>query len=274
MTQDENEAEKRQKKEEEAEKRTAPPASVVYEAIRAEGEEELKRPSTALVWSGTAAGLSMGFSLVAEALLETALPEASWHSLISKFGYSVGFLIVILGRQQLFTENTLTPILPMLSSRKPLGMLPRVLRLWAIVLAANTVGACLFASVLANTDVLDASTRQTIEHLAQSAIEGSLWTRLLRAVFAGWLIALLVWILPFAETARVTAIIVITYFIGLGGFDHVVAGSTKAFFGVATGSVAVTTFFTHFWSPTLVGNIIGGVLFVAAINHAQVTAGK
>ncbi len=96
--------------------RGAPRAAVVYETVREEGEFELQRTVSGLAWSGLAAGLSMGFSLVAEGLLRHHLPDAPWRPLVSKLGYSAGFLIVILGRQQLFTENTLTVILPLLLS--------------------------------------------------------------------------------------------------------------------------------------------------------------
>src|SRR3954453_15635744 len=95
--------------EEEAHERASPGGEVVYKAIMREGEDELDRPSSALFWSGLAAGLSMGFSLIAEGLLRAHLPDAPWRPTVAKFGYSLGFLIVVLGRQQLFTENTLTP---------------------------------------------------------------------------------------------------------------------------------------------------------------------
>src|SRR4051812_21595731 len=104
--------------EEEIADRTAPPGQIIYHAIHREGEHELKRDSGALAWSGLAAGLSMGFSIVTQALLRAHLPDAPWTILISRLGYTVGFLMVILGRQQLFTENTLTPILPLLTNKK------------------------------------------------------------------------------------------------------------------------------------------------------------
>src|SRR3954468_21000345 len=91
----------------EAEERSSVTVHVVHEAVRREGEEELKRTSTALAWSGLAAGLSMGFSLIAEGLLRSKLPDVPWRPLLTKLGYSAGFVLVILGRQQLFTENTL-----------------------------------------------------------------------------------------------------------------------------------------------------------------------
>src|SRR4051812_30179237 len=97
----------------EARERRSVSARIVHEAVLAEGLEELERTSAALAWSGLAAGLSMGFSLAAEGLLRAHLPDTSWRPLVDRLGYSIGFLIVILGRQQLFTENTLTVILPL-----------------------------------------------------------------------------------------------------------------------------------------------------------------
>src|SRR6185437_9034867 len=124
---------KEEVEEKQVQERVAIGAHVVHETIRREGEEELKRSSSALAWSGLAAGLSMGFSLVAEGLLAAGLPSTPWATLISKLGYSVGFLIVVLGRQQLFTETTLTAILPLLS-RRDIKTGLRVLRLWSMVL--------------------------------------------------------------------------------------------------------------------------------------------
>src|SRR5215212_3515823 len=153
------EAEQEEAEQEEAERRSAPSGKIVYKAILKEGEEELARPSSALFWSGLAAGLSMGFSMIAEGLLHAHLPDAPWRPLVAKFGYSVGFLIVILGRQQLFTENTLTPVLPLLR-KKTADCLRNVLRLWAVVLLANLLGALLFALVLAKTPTFSTEMRQ------------------------------------------------------------------------------------------------------------------
>jgi formate/nitrite transporter FocA (FNT family) len=90
---------------------------LIHEIIREEGEAELRRPASALAWSGLASGLSMGFSFLTQALLRSSLPEEPWRHLIDSFGYSVGFIIVVLGRQQLFTESTLTAVLPVLTRR-------------------------------------------------------------------------------------------------------------------------------------------------------------
>ncbi len=135
---------------EEVEHRTSVKAHVVHEAVRRDGDAEFERPASALATSGFAAGLSMGFSFISEGLLRHYLPDAPWRPLIAKLGYSIGFLIVILGRQQLFTENTLTAVLPVLA-RRNWASLGRMLRLWGIVLAANLTGAHLIAWTLGNT---------------------------------------------------------------------------------------------------------------------------
>lgn len=271
---EQSEEEHKQKVEQEqVEERAAPAGKIVYKAISKEGEEELERTSSALFWSGLAAGLSMGFSLVTEGLLTTYLPDAHWRPLVAKLGYSVGFLIVILGRQQLFTENTLTPMLPLLKNKDGRTLL-NVLRLWGVVLVANLLGAFLFAWAAARTTAFDAEIQRTFSEMGHQALEPASLTILWRGVFAGWLIALMVWLLPFAETARVWVIIIITYTVGLGHFSHIIAGAVEVFALAAMNEAAWPTVFGHYILPTLVGNIIGGVTLVAALNHAQVVAGS
>jgi formate/nitrite transporter FocA (FNT family) len=258
---------------EQVERRTAPRAAVVYEAIRAEGEEELRRPTSALAWSGVAAGLSMGFSMVAMGLLRAHLPDAPWRPLVASLGYSIGFLIVILGRQQLFTENTLTPILP-LRARRSMSTLLHVLRLWATVFAANMVGALLFAWVVSSTSIFDAATRQVFSDLGLEALKGDFGNVVLRGIFAGWLIAMMVWLLPVAEVARVNVIIIITSLVALGGFTHIIAGAIEMFFLALSGAASWGAVIGGYILPTLIGNIIGGVALVAALNFAQVISGQ
>ncbi len=106
------------------------------------------------------------------------------------------------------------------------------------------------------------------------AIQPGFTIVLLSGIFAGWLIALMVWLLPAAETARTWVIIIITYIVGLGGMSHVIAGSAETFYLVAVGNISFTTYFLGFLVPSLIGNIIGGVSIVAAINHAQVVSGS
>lgn len=251
--------------------RIKPTAMVVHETIRREGEHELLRPISSLAFSALAAGLSMGFSLVAEGLIRSALPDTPWRPLISKLGYSVGFLIVVLGRQQLFTENTLTPVLPLLT-RRNLATLWRVLRLWAVVLAGNLAGALIFATVIGHSEIFKPEVKQTFLAIGFEAISAGFWTTLIRGIFAGWLVGLMVWLLPMAETSRVFIIVLLTYLIGIGSLAHIIAGSIEVLYVVTTGSAPWYTYVTGFFLPTLIGNMIGGGALVGILNHAQVAA--
>jgi formate/nitrite transporter FocA (FNT family) len=255
------------------EERLAIGPQVVYETIRREGEEELARTASALAWSALAAGLSMGFSFVAEALLSSHLPDEPWRPLISRAGYCIGFLIVILGRQQLFTENTLTVVLPLLV-RKDLSTLLRMLRLWAVVLTANLVGTFLFALCIGKIHIFDPHTQETLTGIGVAHLGAGFGTVLMRAIFAGWLIALMVWLLPGAESSRIAIIIIITYLVGISGFNHVIAGSTTMFFLIVTKVISWKLYVAQFLVPTLLGNVIGGFALVAALGHAQVVGGK
>ena len=257
----------------EAEDRTSVSASVVHETIRKDGDEELRRPLPALAWSGLAAGLSMGFSFVAEALLQSHLPNSVWRPLVTNLGYPLGFLIVIIGRQQLFTENTLTAIIPLLT-RRSFGTFVMVLRLWGVVLVANLTGAHIFAWVIGNTPVLRPEFQQSLAELARQAADVSFGAAILRGIFAGWLIATVVWMLAATDSGRIPIIVILTYIVSLAGLTHIVAGSVEVLFLVMTGEKSWWAYVGGYMVPTLLGNIIGGVSLVSALNHAQVIAGS
>ena len=252
-----------------AKERTALRAAVIHEAIRAEGASELRRPISALIWSGLAAGLSIGFSPVASGLLLAHLADTSWRPLVTNLGYSVGFLAVILGRQQLYTENTLTVVLPLLTLRD-LPTLMQVLRLWSVVLIANVTGACAFAWALATLNIFTPEVNSAFAAIASAATSAGWTTLVLRGIVAGWLIALMVWMMPGADSSRAFIIVVMTYLVALGGLPHAIAGSVDGFFLVATGSLSWGRMLCNYLAPVLIGNTIGGVSLVAFFNHAQV----
>lgn len=253
----------------EVEEKSRPSAPLIHETIRAEGESELARTMSALLLSGLAAGLSMGFSLIITGLIQVRLPDALWRDLVGNFGYTTGFLIVVLGRQQLFTENTLTPVLPLLYHRD-LGTLWRVLRLWAIVLFANLAATWAIAAVLAHGGIFTPEAYAAFVEIGRRAIDFPFAVTFVKAVFAGWLIALMVWLLPASEGARPLIIVIITYMVGLGGFTHIIAGSVDAAYLVQIGEATLADYVTRFFLPTLIGNVTGGVALVAALNYGQV----
>ncbi|SAL60582.1 formate/nitrite transporter family protein [Caballeronia humi] len=254
---------------EQAADHSTPPALVIHEIVREEGEAAMERTVSALAWSALAAGLSMGFSFLTQAVLESALPDSPWRSLVDSFGYTIGFVIVILGRQQLFTESTLSAVLPVLT-RRDLNTFRKALRLWGIVLGANLVGTAIFAAMLQLPGVFSADVEGALNHIAQAPFSGSFEVTVVRAVFAGWLIALMVWLLPSARSARLLTILLVTYVVAVCKLSHVIAGSVEAMYAVMSGTASLSDYFLVFLLPTFSGNVIGGMSLVALINHAAI----
>lgn len=254
-------------------KRVRPSAVVVHETVREEGERELRRSPFALAMSALAAGLSMGFSLVAQGLLHTYIPIPAWRPLLENLGYSLGFLIVVLGRQQLFTENTISAILPLLAHPDRRTFI-RVARLWGIVFVANIVGAFIIAFILAHTTIFPPPIHQAFIDVAGHSLRGDFGFTIMRGIFAGWLIALMVWLLPATDGAKMNIIVIITYIVALGGFAHIIAGSVDVLYLVNIGTVSWLTYLFGFMLPTLIGNAIGGCSLVAVLNFAQVAGEK
>ena len=173
--------------------------------------------------------------MLCKGFLESILPHAGWTAGVSNLGYTVGFLIVILGRMQLFTENTITPILPLFLDPSR-ARLVKIARLWGIVFAANLVGCAIAALVLVHGSVLPDARFEGILGVSRHYAEASALQHFGWGVPAGFLIAALVWILPRMDSAgEVVMIVILTYVIGLGGMSHVVAGSTELFILVARG---------------------------------------
>lgn len=244
-------------------------AAVVFEIIRREGQGELGRGFAALWWSGLAAGLSIGFSVLAEGYLAAHLPDEPWKPLVDNLGYSVGFLIVIMGHQQLFTENTLTAVLPFLSRGGHIWW-SALLRLWTIVLCANLIGCMIFAYFISQTGVLSTEVAAAITTIGEHMMANTPGEMFVKAIVAGWLIAALVWMIPSAEGSEFLVITLMTYLIALGDFTHVVAGSAEAFYLLFEGRTDLLQVFGRFLLPTLAGNVFGGTILFAVLSYAQV----
>ena len=252
---------------EEADDRSSTTAKVVHEAIRLEGTEELERPSSSIAWSGIGAGLTMGCSMLGQGLLQARLPDAPWRDLVASFGYCLGFIFVTMGRQQLFTETTLTVMLPYL---KGTHRMPDVARYWAVVFAANIIATLLFAAAASIPHLFQPDAVQAFTKLGTKTVEPGFALVFVKAIFAGWLIALMVWLMPAAGPARFFVIVAVTWLISVAQFSHVIAGSAEGAFAAIHGAIAWPDYLLSFLIPAVIGNSIGGVVFVALLNHAQV----
>ncbi len=251
------------------EEETTPETPVIYEAVRRLGEQELARPPMSLVWSGLAAGMSMGFSLLAQGALQRHLPQGAWRELLTALGYPVGFLMVVLSRQQLFTENTITVVVPLLA-RPGWLKLACAARMWAIVLACNLVGTVAFALFAGRTLAVPAPIQASMLEVAHAAVSHPPLELGLGAIVAGYLMAAMVWLVTSAGSSQVAIVTLMTYLIGIGGFGHIVAGAAECALLVAHGQLSVGAAVGGFGLPVLAGNIVGGTLLFALLSHAQV----
>jgi formate/nitrite transporter FocA (FNT family) len=249
--------------------REAASARVIHEVIRRGGDEEMARPALSLIWSGLAGGVGISASVMGQALLQEHLPDAPWRPLITSFGYTLGFLIVILGRLQLFTESTLSAVIPV--ATHPSGAnVGRLARFWTIVFVCNLLGTFLIA--LLNASELITSPEH---HAAMLAVSHHLldrsWGEMLRmGVPAGFLIAAVPWALPSARGQQFWIVLFFTYFIALGNFAHVVAGSGEAWLLALAGQTSYGHALFGLILPALLGNILGGTGLFAILAHGQV----
>jgi formate-nitrite transporter family protein len=254
---------------EDIEERSSPRTPVIYEIVSRLGKDEMSRPAVSLWWSGLAAGLSISFSLLAQALVQSHLPDAPWRRLITSFGYCVGFVMAVLSRQQLFTETTITVVLPVMA--KPnLHNLILMARMWAIVLAANLVGTMFAAALCSFTPVLSPELKSAMIDISRESLHYGLYATFLKAISAGFLMAAMVWLIPSAEGAQMNVVILITYLIAVGGFMHIVAGSMEIFMLVANAQVTLSSAIDGFFLPVLAGNVVGGTALFALLSYAQV----
>lgn len=254
---------------EKVEDQSPPRAAVLHEIIRRNGQQELSRGISSLAWSALAAGLSMGFSFLARAVLHRYVQDVPAGFLIEGFGYTFGFIAVIIARQQLFTENTLTAVLPMMTAPS-WHQFGRLSRLWGIVLAGNLVGASMFALGLLNLQQFDAATQASFVDIGRALMLNTPFEMFSKGVLAGWIIAMMVWMMAATEQSRLAIIIICTYLIAIGDFTHIIVGSVEAMYMVFAGEISFVGAVTHFALPTLAGNVVGGSLIFALISHAQV----
>ena len=251
------------------EDKSPPRAAVLHEIIRRNGREELNRGIAALAWSAFAAGLTMGFSFMARGVLHRYTQGVPAGFLIEAFGYTFGFIAVIIARQQLFTENTLTVVLPVMTSPS-WQQFGRLGRLWGVVLAGNLFGATLFALGMLKLQQFDAVTQASFVAIGRELMHNTPFEMFSKGILAGWIIAMMVWMMAATEQSRLAIIIICTYLIAIGGFTHIIVGAVEAMYMVFAGEITFADAVLHFGLPTLAGNVVGGSLIFALISHAQV----
>lgn len=249
-----------------------PSAEEIYQQVARNAQEELKRSSIALGISGVTGGLFMGLSALGVGIIAAYLGDSFHAFVLSRMLYPLGFIVVILGRSQLFTENTLYPVALVLAEKR---QLLNTLRLWSIVLPSNILGAFLFAALIALTPALPHPILQAIAKLGIEAAHvspaGIFWS----GVMGGWIIATTAWLVSGSHsiTGSVMIIWVLTYVVGLGSFAHCIATSGEILSAVLTHQLSWQSY-PHWLWLAVVGNICGGVFMVTLLEYGQAVAGK
>lgn len=244
-------------------------AMAIHEHIRQDGEKEMERDAMALLWSAIAAGLSMGASLLAKGLFHVNIEGVSGAFMLENLGYSFGFIIVIMARQQLFTENTVTAVLPVM--HKPSGAnFVMLLRLWSIVLLGNLIGTAIAAWAFEYMPIFDEPVHNAFVKIGMDVMENTPTVMFAKAIISGWLIATMVWMFPAAGSAKIVIIILMTWLIAMADTTHIVVGAVEILYLVFHGTLHWSEFLWPFALPTLAGNICGGTFIFALLSHAQI----
>lgn len=245
-------------------------ALTLYSIILREGEEELQRPTMSLWLSGVAAGIGISTSVLVKGIFHSNLgSDHPYLTLIESLGYSFGFVLVILSRLQLFTENTITVVLPVLA-QPTRNRFYYTARLWSIVLAANLCGTFITAAIIIHGGILHVDTLAAIVEISHQFAMLTPAETLLRGIPSGFFIAAMVWMLPSAKRSEVLVIVMFTWLIAAGGFTHVITGSHEIFTLVLNGEMNIFTAFIYHIFPVLFGNILGGTFLFAMLAYGQV----
>tara|TARA_R110002020_G_scaffold15233_2_gene54296 strand:+ start:805 stop:1773 length:969 start_codon:yes stop_codon:yes gene_type:complete len=239
----------------------------IFARVLSVADHELEASNRYLFWSGLGAGGALGLTFLARVVFTEGAHEAE-PGLLGNLLYPVGFLIIVLGRYQLFTENTLTPVVLVLTK---LASVANLARLWLVVLVANMVGAVSVAALLAYFDVLNPPRLEKAIEMGRHAHEAGWFDILSKAIIAGWIVASMVWLVHACRdtVSRILVVWISMYFVGVGGFFHVITSSVEVFFlAFRESSVDLLPLLPQFVLPVLLGNTIGGVTFVAVLNYA------
>jgi formate-nitrite transporter family protein len=245
-----------------------PTAHQIYAQVANNARQELKRPMRSLAVSGFAGGITMGLTGLATCIARAELGNGGPAQFVANLLYPIGFIAVILGRAQLFTENTLYPVALVLSERRHYLA---TLRLWSIVLVCNCLGAVAFAALAVRTDALKPKYVDTLVALGLEISDHSLSSIFWSAIIGGWIIALVAWLVSASHSISGSMMLIwlLAFVVGLGHFAHCIASSGEVLAAVLHHQLPAAGYLRWLW-PAVLGNIAGGVGLVTMLEYGQV----
>ncbi len=241
-------------------------AAEILEGVVEDGRKELRRGSTGLAFSGLAAGLNISFSAIALAVVGSITGGIGLAAIAA---YPIGFLIVVLGRAELYTENTVTPVSVVLTDH---SKLLNMLRLWAIVFVFNIIGVIAFAFVFVYGGILSPAATELLLGEVVTKMENGFWEVALKAVIGGWLVALIAWLVAASQDtiSQIFFTWLLVLLIPATGLAHCIAGSAEVLITVFEGETSWVEYLGRFLVPATLGNTIGGLVLVTLLNYGQV----
>ena len=256
----------------EPESSTRRTAHEIYDKVKENARAELDRSPHALAFSGAAGGFAMGLTALAVASTHSVLGSSPAADFAALLFYPAGFIAVIIGRFQLFTENTLYPVVLVLTERRHVF---ETLRLWGIVLFFNVIGALLFALLVGLTSSVQPKTQEEMVKLGLGMVASSPAQIFWSGIIGGWIIALVAWLVSASHwtIGQVAVTWLLCYIVGAGHFAHCIATSGEILVAAVRGATSVGSY-AEWLGLAVIGNVIGGVTLVSIMNWGQVHAGE
>lgn len=252
------------------------PSAAVLDSLIEDGLHEMRRERSGLLLSAFSAGLDIGFGPLLMAVLLT-LSDGTFGDLSTELllasAYAVGFILVILGRSELFTEHTTLAVIPVLDRQASLGQLGR---LWGLVYVGNIVGGAVFTFLavllMPGLGVVSPEAFGTIANKLVSHDPSWLFVA---GIFAGWLMGLMAWLITAAQEtiSRIVIIWLVAATIGILHLPHSIAGNVEVLFGLFTSSAVTLSDYIVFQTLATAGNAVGGAFFVAVLKYGHVVRG-
>jgi formate/nitrite transporter FocA (FNT family) len=256
----------------EPERSTRRSALEIYEKVKDNARSELDRSPHALAFSGAAGGFAMGLTALAVASTRAVLGDSPAAEFASLLFYPAGFVAVIIGRFQLFTENTLYPVVLVLTERRHLW---ETLRLWGVVLFFNIIGAFLFALLVGRTSAVQPKTHAELVKLGLAMVANPPAAVFWSGIVGGWIIALVAWLVSASHwtIGQVAVTWLLCYIVGAGHYAHCIASSGEILVATVNGAAGAGAYL-QWLAFAVLGNIVGGVTLVSIMNWGQVHAGE
>ena len=237
------------------------------------GLKEINRSDLGLFLSALSAGLEVGFSILIIGIIHTLFKNESTNgqlAVMMALVYPIGYIFVIIGRSELFTEHTTLATLPVMNGQATLGGLAK---LWLIVYVGNLAGGYLFGSIsLVFNSEIHLIGKDFFYFVSEKMLKYSVGATLISSIMAGWLMGMLSWLLSSAQDtfSRVVMIFLVTFLISIAGLHHCIVGSIEVFMAFFAEANEISWVqFLKFQVLATIGNIIGGVFLVAMVKYAH-----